>query len=112
MVEAEDDGAEVNGLFPLDEEAGGDAVKTPIAALEESSATEFRKHLRGAVGRDADAAGDDRSWKGLAFDEFGENAPTFHGADCRDDGFEIERGGGGRSFRASSHDNCDDGRAN
>ena len=67
-VDAEKDGAKLEGALAGDEEVGGDAVEVAIAALEDAQVQEDLDVLGDVGARDADAAGEFEDRQGLAFD--------------------------------------------
>ena len=76
LVEADDDGAEVEGALAGDGEVGDEAVGSFVRVLDEAGAAEFGEVLGGVDAGDADAAGDFFDREGIAVEEFVEDAPT------------------------------------
>jgi hypothetical protein len=76
LVEADDDGAEVEGALARDGEMGDEAVGSFVRVLDEAGAAEFGEVFGGVDAGDADAAGDFFDREGIAVEEFVEDAPT------------------------------------
>ncbi len=85
-VEAEEDGAEVEGALAGDEEAGGEPVVGAVAALDEAEAEGGGEVFGDVGGGEAEAGGEFGDGEGVAFGEFVENAPAGAVGDGGEDG--------------------------
>jgi hypothetical protein len=93
LVEADDDGAEVEGTLARDGEMGDEAVRGFVRVLDEAGAAEFGEVFGGVDAGDADATSDFFDGEGITVEEFIEDAPTDGVGDGGEEAIEGAVGG-------------------